>query len=360
MWFPLDFPAPTDHFSQRVLTLQATGPKSTGSHVPLAWRTMEHKSTVSAPSSQTSSVTTYTKFLSRNAGLSVSPSSGLWFSALFNEELALVRTVPDSGSWAVSGVHEEFRVREAQARAGFELMNNVQMGFGIRSQTLRSEILGSLSASANEVVVYSGSRVGMVAGVLIGSPQLSLALNYQTPVTGKVQIQGESKVSSVAGYMGVALKFVAQSETSLFAQYGVFSDSKNELGTAVPLSSNNNRSISPLGVSVDARLVPTSVFGLGVRQEVSSSLSLTCDVVRGTTYESADGALLVPDDVDSDLLQKSNGMRLSLSLDKSDYETQLFIDYSQLKFSGTVNSSKRERSSSAWGVGLRAGLELGG
>lgn len=360
MWFPLDFPVPTEHFSQRVLTVQATGPKSSGLHIPLAWRTREHKSSVSSPDSQNAATTTYTRLLARNAGVSASPSSGLWFSALFNEELSLARTVPDTGTWRVSGAHEEFRVREVQARAGFELMSNVQMGFGIRSQTLRAEVLGNLGSSAGDVVVYSGSRLGLVVGALIGSPSLSLALNYRTPVTGKVQIQGESKVSSVSGYMGGALKFDAQSETSIYAQYGVFNTSKNELGASVPLSSNNNRSLSPLGVSVDARLVPTSVYGLGLTQVLSSSLLLTLDAVRGGAYESNDAALLVPDDVEANLIQNGDMLRVGVNLNKSEYETQLFVDYSRLSFSGTVNGAKRERRSSAWGVGLRAGVELGG
>ena len=360
MWFPLDFPVPTEHFSQRVLTRQATGPKSSGSHLPLAWRTREHKSTVSSPDSQGSSATTYAKMLSRNAGVAASPSSGLWFSALYNEEFSLARTVPETGSWSVGGAHEEFRVRELQARAGFDLMNNIKMGFGIRSQTLRAEVLGNLGSSASDLVVYSGSRLGMVAGMLIGSPSLSLALNYQTPVTGKVQIQGESKVSSMPGYMGGALKFVAQSETSLYAQYGVFNSSKNELASSVPLSSVNSRNISPLGVSVDARLVPTSVIGLGLIQELSSGVSLTFDAVRGKAYESNDAALLVPDDLDSNLIQNDDTLRVGFALTKSEYETQLFLDYSQLNFSGSVNSSKRERKSAAWGVGLRAGIALGG
>ncbi|MEY2987334.1 MAG: hypothetical protein RJB13_855 [Pseudomonadota bacterium] len=360
MWFPLDFPVPTEHFSQRVLTLQATAPKSTNSHIPLAWRTREHKSTLSNLDAQRSDTTTYTKVLSRNAGLAVSPSSGLWFSALYNEDISMVRTVPDSGSWSVGGAHEEFRVREAQARAGFELLNNVQMGFGIRSQTLRAEVLGNLSSAASDTVVYSGSRLGLVAGALIGSPSFSLSLIYQTPVTGKVQIQGESKVSSVPGYLGGALKFIAQSETSLYAQYGIFNPSKNELASSVPLSSNNGRSISPLGVSVDAKLVPTTVLGFGLTQALSSSLSLNFDAVRGGAFESNDAALLVPDEVDPSLIQKDYAIRVGIALNKSDYESQLFIDYSKLNFSGTVNSSKRERRSTSWGVGLRAGVELGG
>lgn len=361
MWFPLDFPVPTEHFSQRVLTVQATGPKSSGAHVPLAWRTRDSKSKVSVPVSQgTSETTTYTKFLARNAGVALSPSSGLWMSALFNEEQALVRSVPDTGQWLVGGAHEQFRIREVQARAGFELTNNVQVGFGIRSQNLRSEILGTLNSSAGDLLVYSGSRLGVVAGMMIGSPALSLALNYQTPVTGKVQIQGESKVTSVSGYLGAALKFVANNETSLFAEYGLYNASKNELGTAVPLSTNNSRSVLPLGVSVDSKLIPTSVLGVGVTQQLSSSSLVSIDIVRGGAYESSDAALLVPDDLDSDSIQKTYLARLGLSLTKSEYETQLFFDYSQLSFSGAQNTPKRSRESTAWGFGLRAGVELGG
>jgi hypothetical protein len=350
MWFPIDYPLPTDHFAQRIVTEQATGPKSSDAHIPLSWRTRELKSVVSAPNgADKTSSTTYTKVFARNAGFALSPSSGLWFSALFNEELALVRTV--SGSSGNSGAHEEFRIREVQARAGFELTSNVQLGFGIRTQSLRSEVSSGSGSSAR--TLHSGTRLGVVAGAIVGSPSLSLALNYRTPLTGKVNIEGESKLSAESGYLGAALKFTASGETALFANYGIYNASRNEL------ASTNNDGVVPLGVSVDTKLVPTSVIGFGVEQNLNSSLALVCNLMQGKAYESTDPALLVPKNVDSNELQKTNTARVGVELKKSDYETQLFIDYSQLEFSKTRTSGRFERKSSGWGVGLKAGIALG-
>jgi len=360
MWFPVDFPMPNEHFVQRTLTPQATAPQTQSLQIPFAWRSLDSNAkadlTVNAQQFQASTLARVQK---RNLGVAFSPSSGLWFSLLFNEEVAAVRNTRESNSNRVT-LNEEFQVREAVARVGLDLLNNMKLGIGIRSQSVRGDVVGSFSVSALNRVVYSGSRLGVVGALLVNLAPVQIAVRHETPVTGKVDIQGESKVSSTYGYTGGAVSFAVNSETALLAEYGYYTAARNELASPVPSAgSNNGLTLLPLGTAIEARVVPLSLVGAGVSHSLGSALRLQLDAVQGKIYASSDPELLLPDTVLDDQKQKVNAIRLGLSLEKGDWESQIFADYGQSKVSYSIDSSNKvSRSHSYWGIGLRAGVEI--
>lgn len=361
MWFPIDFPTPHEHFTQRTLTAQATTPQTKAGLIPLSWRTMDINSTAETTTgTQLSTTSTLARLHKRHLGLAVSPSSGLWFSALFNEEVVSARNIPDSGIWRVSGLTEEFQIREIAARAGFELMSHMQMGLGLRSQSVRGDVLGSFSAESPDRVVYSGSRLGIVAGLQVNLQSLQFALRYDAPVSGKVEIRGESKVSSTPGYTGAAVQVAASSELSLSALYGYYTAAKNELASGVPSpNTSRNLTIIPMGVAVDARLIPLDALGVGISYKMGSNHKLQMDAVRGTAYNTSDPELLAPSTIEDAQKQKMTTYRLGLATEKSDWESQVFADYGSSKISYAASSSQKiSRTLSYWGIGLRAGVEL--
>jgi hypothetical protein len=111
-------------------------------------------------------------------------------------------------------------------------------------------------------------------------------------------------------------------------------------------------------MAVDARVVPLSVLGAGVNYRLSSVVGVQADAVRGMMYASSDPELLVPDSLGSDEKQAVNVARLGLSVEKADWESQVFFDYATSKVSFTANNISVSRALSYWGVGLRAGIEL--
>jgi hypothetical protein len=361
MWYPVDFPMPSEHFVQRTLTPQATSPQTQGVQIPFAWRSIDYNGKADlVVSGQAFKASTLARVQKRNAGIAFSPSSGLWFSVLFNEELAAVRNARDATNER-GPLSEEFQTREAVARVGLDLLNNIKLGIGIRSQAVRGDVVGSFFVGAQNRVVYSGSRLGVVGAVLVDLTPVKIALRHETPVAGKVDIQGESKVSSTLGYTGGALKFAVNSEAAVFAEYGYYTASRNELASSVRASNSTNNSlfILPLGTAIEARVVPLSVIGAGVAHTMSSVLKLQLDVAQGKMYASSDPELLVPSTVPDDQKQKVNAVRLGLEVEKGDWESQIFADYGQSKISYRADANNKvDRSHSYWGIGLRAGVEL--
>jgi hypothetical protein len=360
MWSPVDLPVASEQFVSRIQTQQSTTPRSKGVLLPLSWRTLDSKSAVTGTQdSRSVSQVTYAKVIKRNTGLSFSPSAGLWISGLFNEETVASRNVPETGMYTVSGAHEEFLIREALVRAGFDLSSALTAGVALRGQSIKGDVLGNFSAQGADRTIYTGRRMGVAAAALFNQPSFKAALRYEAPVTGKVSIGGESKLSSEAGYLGAAANFSQSSSFQIRGLFGVYEYSKNELGTSLrgpnPARQMN---FSPLGLAVDARLVPLSVLGIGFQSEWSGQTRIEADVVQGKLYYASSQDMIPPKSIgDSDKANMYMG-RLGLSLDKSDWESQIFIDYATMKSSRSGGQSKLENTVSQWGVGLRAGLEI--
>jgi len=360
MWFPVDLPTPADYFVLRTQTQQSHTPITKGLLLPLAWRTTETKSSLSGTQNNTPvSQTTYAKTTRRNVGLSVSPAAGVWFSGLFNEEVALTKNVPDAGMYRVSGAWEEFIIREALVRVGFDVSLSCTLGIALRGQSVKGDVLGSFSMQPDERTNYTGQRLGLAASTLLSFPPFKVALRYEAPVSGKVSIAGESKVSSAPGFLGGAVNFLANNSFSLRGEYGLFEFSKNELGVPVKgPSSTRQVNILPLGLAVDARALPLSVYGLGLRSDLGPSLRFETDAVLGRVYYAADNDMVPPSSIDDAEKAKMYSLRAGLSLEKTDWEAQVFIDYGTMKFSRNVNQSDLTHAMSQWGVGLRAGIEI--
>jgi hypothetical protein len=360
MWFPVDLPTPSEHFVLRTQTQQSNSPFTKGTLLPISWRTLDTNSNLSGtqngvPTTQTS----YVKTIKRNTGLAFSPSSGLWFSALFNEDVASLRSVPETGTYRVSGALEEFTVREVLARVGLEVNSSCTVGIALRGQSIKGDILGSFNMAPDERTIYSGQRMGIAASTMLNWQQVRAAIRYETPVTGKVSIGGESKVSSAPGYLGAAVDYAQSADLHVRGEWGVWEFAKNELGTPVPGPSKLRQgNILPLGLAVDARLLPVSVIGVGTRTAIGSSARLETDLVLGRLYYSNDTDLLPPKSIGDSDKAKMYTLRLGLAFDKTDWESQLFIDYSTMKFSRTSNSNQLSNTLVQWGVGLRAGIEI--
>ncbi|MEN9530703.1 MAG: hypothetical protein RI932_2576, partial [Pseudomonadota bacterium] len=285
MWFPVDFPMPNEHFVQRTLTPQATAPQTQGMQIPFAWRSQDYNAAADLTlNAQPFRASTLARVQKRNLGFAFSPSSGLWFSGLFNEEVAAVRNSRESNSDRGT-LNEEFQLREGVARVGLDLLSNIKLGIGIRTQSVRGDVVGSFSVGSQNRVVYSGHRFGVVGAVLVNLAPVQVALRHETPATGKVDIQGESKINSTVGYTGGALNFTLNAETSLLAEYGYYTASRNELAAPVPLAnSTSSQTILPLGTAIEARVVPLSLIGAGISHKMGSVVTLQFDVAQGTVY----------------------------------------------------------------------------
>jgi len=361
MWFPIDLPVASEYFVQRAPTAQATTPQSKTFMFPLAWRTLEGKSSqqISPAGAQNTNSVTQAHLSQRTIGLAMSPSSGLWFAALLSEDFLNMRNVPEIGQWRVSGVSEEFFVREGLARVGFDVTSNCNLAFGVRSQVVRGDVLGSFSSAVDERVIYTGQRMGVIVGSVFTLAPLKFSLRYETPVTGKIEASGESKVTSTQGFTGAAVQFQLNGESALMVEYGMYSPSKNEL--AVPLDTtikNRRLSVSLLGLAVDARALPLNVLGMGYSTRIAQAAKLETDVALGQIYFTSDPEMLVPNSIgDSEKLKMSKA-RIGVAIEKGDWESQLFADYSTFKGSRTQGQNQIANTTSQWGIGLRAGIEL--
>jgi hypothetical protein len=360
MWAPVDLPAPSEHFVARVQTHQSTTPKTKGFLLPLSWRTIESKASVSGTQDGRSvSQVTYAKLIRRNTGLAFSPSSGLWISGLFNEESVTARNVPETGMHTVSGVNEEFFVREALVRAGFELSSSLTLGVALRGQSIKADVLGNFNAQGADRTIYTGRRMGVAAAAEFVQQNFKAAVRYEAPVTGKVSIGGESKVSSEAGYLGGAVGFSQSSALQLRGMFGMYEFSKNELGTSLRGPNQARQfNFSPLGLAVDARLLPLTVAGAGLQTLVTSNLRLDADLVQGKLLYVSDPEMLPPKTVEESDKAPMYLARLGLSVDKSDWESQFFLDYATLRATRNSGQTKLTNSTAQWGVGLRAAIEI--
>jgi hypothetical protein len=360
MWSPVDLPAPSEHFVARIQTQQSTTPKSKGFLIPLSWRTLDSRSTLSgAADVRTGSQVTYAKVIKRNTGLSFSPSTGLWISGLFNEETVAARNVPETGTHSVSGVNEEFILREALVRAGFDLTSSVTMGVALRGQSIKGDVLGSFGAQGTDRSIYTGRRMGVAAAAEFTHQSFKAVFRYEAPVTGKVNIGGESKVSSEAGYLGGAVNFSQSASFQIRGLYGVYEFSKNELGTSLRGPNQSRQfNFSPLGLSVDARVVPLSVMGIGIQSGLSSQARIEADLTQGKLYHVSDPDMLPPQTVGDSEKIPMYSARIGLILDKTDWESQVFFDYGTFRGSRTSGQSKLENNAVHWGVGLRTGIEI--
>jgi hypothetical protein len=360
MWFPVDLPTPSEHFVLRTQTSMSTTPFSKSLLLPLSWRTLDTKSELSGKQDgRDVSQFTYAKTTKRNTGLVFSPSAGLWISGLFNEEFVASRNVPDSGTYMVSGALEEFLLREALVRVGVEISPALTLGIALRGQSIKGDVLGSFTALGTERTLYTGRRMGVAAAAMLTVQSVKAAARYEAPVTGKVDIAGESKVSSEAGYLGAAVNFSQSADVQIRGEFGLYEFAKNELGASIRAPSTTRQfNISPLGLAVDARLVPLSVLGAGIQGRLGSSWRAELDLVQGKVFYVSDSEMLPPKSIGESEKGKVYSARLGIALDKTDWESQLFVDYAQMKATRVSAQANLNNTITQWGVGLRAGIEL--
>lgn len=360
MWFPVELPMPSDHFATRAPTPQSTTPVTKGVLLPVSWRTLDSRSSVTGTqNNNTVNITTYARVNKRDLGFAFSPSSGLWFAGFFREETNLTRNVPDSGNYRVSGLLEEFTLREGVVRTGFDVSSSLSLGLGLRGQLVKADVAGSFGVATDDRTLYAGQRMGLAAAAVYSQQSLKLAVRYDSPVTGKLTVAGEGKLSSTPGYLGAAVNFAVSPDLSFRGQSGTFEFAKNDLGTAIVSSSRTRQtSVIPMGVAVDVRFVPLSVMGFGVQSRFGSVARVDADLVYGKIYEATEPQMMPPSKIEDSDKASMYAARLGLAIDKSDFETQLFIDYSTAKTTRTTTQSKLDYAIRQWGVGLRAGVEI--
>lgn len=360
MWFPVDLPMPSEFFTARTQTQQSTTPRTQGMLLPLSWRTLDGKSTLTTTQNGTSSLqTTYAKAISRNTGIAVSPASGLWFSALFNEDAVQVRSVPDSGRYSIMGASEEFLNRELLARVAFDINSSAAVGLALRGQRIKGDVVGSFSALTTDRTIYSGQRMGIAAATTLSLQSVKIALRYESPVTGKVSIGGESKVSASQGLLGAAVNFSQSDSLHLRGEYITYEFAKNELATSVRSNDKTQATtISPLGLAVDARLLPLSVMGIGLQNKFGGNLRFDADLVLGKVHFVSSPDLVPAKTIPDDQVLPMYAGRFGVSIDKSDLESQIFVDYSSFRSTRSEGQTKLLNASTQWGVGLRSGVEL--
>jgi hypothetical protein len=201
--------------------------------------------------------------------------------------------------------------------------------------------------------------MGLAAATMFSLQSVKIALRYESPVTGKVSIGGESKVSASQGLLGAAVNFSQSDSLHLRGQYITYEFAKNELATSVRSNDKTQATtISPLGLAVDARLLPLSVLGAGIQNRFAGDLRFDSDVVLAKVHFVSSSDLVPAKTIPDDQVLPIYSGRFGISIDKSDWESQIFVDYSTFRSTRSEGQSKFQNTTIQWGVGLRAGVEI--
>ena len=220
---------------------------------------------------------------------------------------------------------ETLRRTEGRAKFGIELTDDFRFGAIARYRYIYADVLGSFNLPLNERTRYSGGLFGAGAGAQFNAKTASLALQYLSPVEGKVSIQGEDKVTSEPGAISVSGHFKPFSNTAIGGSYLSALHGKDELraNTTGP-NPENPQSISPKGVQPERNVYRTNTAALGVAFGVGRSLEFKTTFFLGCyVYLRNAGSNL---DEPKDNPFQGHRARMSLAYDKGSVFVELGAD----------------------------------
>jgi hypothetical protein len=280
----------------------------------------------------TNTVTTKSKRreFAHAAGFMVAPGGGFGLGLTVKQHQEEVRSTNDNSRYDTLPVGEQLLRREAQARFVLEFTENFRIGGGFRYQALRADVLGSFNLPPEEFSSYKGTLYGAVLGAQMVFDGGGFGLAYLTPLRGKVEIQGESKVTTDAGLAQVAGHWQAAQPLSLGFFYNRWFHENDELAeeTTGPNRANQT-SISLLGLAPERRFLAIQDVGVGLDFRFAGKLGLRLT----PSYEQ--GEYVRHQEPDPDVGQRDNAKYVSKSYrgkaallvyDKS-FELQAGIDY---------------------------------
>jgi hypothetical protein len=218
-----------------------------------------------------------------------------------------------SGNFAESALLETFKRTEGRAKFGLELTKDLRAGALLRYRYIESDVLGNFFMTPNERTKYSGSLMGAGVGAQFNAQSASLAVQYLSPLEGKVSILGEDKIVSEPGLLSVCGHLDAFSALSFGACYLMAQHTKDELRapSTGPNPANQTR-VAPKGVHPDRiiHLVGASIAGFDVK---AGSLMTLRTTVALEEYERVTDTSEIPKGK-SDAANRLDGYRVRLGL----------------------------------------------
>lgn len=153
---------------------------------------------------------------------------------------------------------------EGRGKASLELTKDLRLGAIVRYRHLESDVLGSFFLPNDERTKYSGGLIGAGAGAQFNASSARLAVQYLSPLQGKVGIHGENKVTSDPGRLSACGHFDI-GEGAAGGCYFIEQYAKDELREpSTGPNPANQTPMSPLGVRVDQRLYLRSTAAVGL------------------------------------------------------------------------------------------------
>lgn len=210
----------------------------------------------------------------RGAEWSASSGGGLIFGAGLNHSSLEYRTKSEVNNfYQRNPLLENLRRTEGRGKFGIELTHDLRCGAIARYRYIEADVLGSFNLPQNERTTYSGGLFGAGAGAQFNAKSASLALQYLTPMEGKVSFQGEDKVTSEAGIVSACGHLKAFANTAIGSCYLMVLHGKDELrANSTGPNRENPQSMSPKGVQPERNTYELNTALLGISAGVGSSL----------------------------------------------------------------------------------------
>jgi len=251
---------------------------------------------------------------------------GLIFGAGVNHSSLDYRSTTEANQfYKLVPLTESLRRTEGRAKFGIELTDDFRFGAIARYRYIEADVLGSFNLPLDERTRYSGGLFGAGAGAQFNAKTASIALQYLTPMEGKVSIQGEDKVTAEASAISVSGHFKPFSNTAIGGSYLSTLYGKDELraNTTGP-NRENPQSISPKGVQPERNVYRTNTAALGVAFGVGGSMEFkTTFFLESYVYLRNAGSNI---DEPKDNPLQGQRARMSLAYDKGSVFVELGAD----------------------------------
>lgn len=188
------------------------------------------------------------------------------FGGGINHSLQEFRTTSSLfGGFEETPLLEVFKRTELRGKVGLGLSRDFRIGGIVRYRILDFDVLGSLNMPLDERTKYSGSVFGVGGSAQFNTESASIAVQYLSPLQGKVELLGESKSTSEGGMLNVCGHIKAFSNSAFGGCYFLPQYAQDELRerTTGP-NTDNQTQITVKGVSPEVDVFLHSMFGAGI------------------------------------------------------------------------------------------------
>ncbi len=201
---------------------------------------------------------------------------GITFGGGVNHGSQEHKTTSDlSDSFSDTPLLETFKRTSLHAKVSLELSQDFRLGAVVRYKILDADVLGNLFMPLDERTKYSGTLLGAGGGAQFTTQSAAIAVQYLSPLQGKVGLLGEDKVTSETGFIsGCAhIKFLGDSAAG--GCYLLPQHTTDELreDTTGP-NPDNGTTLSPKGVHTEHDYFLSSVIVAGFSAGFNKSMAV--------------------------------------------------------------------------------------